>query len=260
MTELILSLPEWLGICVAMLLATAVGITVYLVSHRLISIHQDGDIKDPTSSLFRVVGMLVSLMLSLAFAEVVVQLNTIKNALQREAIAISDTYSHLRLFDLERTREIRTSLLDYTKAIFEDDWPALAEDKLGQRTEALQQRFLSQILDLQPRTDHQKRVMSWIEQDVDVINDARLQRLNGALAQPPVYIYVIIFGFFVTMACFGAYRPQRPLIILASFYTSFVGLVLYLILALSDPFQGGFGVAPDTFVQLLENLQLSKEL
>lgn len=258
MTERILAFPEWLGISVAMLLATAVGLAVYLVSHRLISTYQDDDLKDPMSSLFRVVGMLVSLMLSLAFAEVVVQLNTIKNALQREAIAISDTYNHLRLFDLDRTREIRASLLEYTEAVIEDDWPALAEDKLGLRTERLQRRFLSELLNLQADTDHQKRVMSWIEQDVDVINDARLQRLNGALAQPPVYLYVIIFGFFVTMACFGAYRPQRPLVILAALYTSFVGLVLYLILALSDPFQGGFGVTPDTFMQLLRSLKSSE--
>ncbi|MGI9523467.1 MAG: hypothetical protein ACR2PG_17690 [Hyphomicrobiaceae bacterium] len=258
MTELILSLPEWLGIFVAMLIATTVGLAVYLVSHRLISTHQEDELKDPMSSLFRVVGMLVSLMLSLAFAEVVVQLNTIKNALQREAIAISDTHSHLRLFDLEKTREIRASLLEYTQAVIEDDWPALAGDRLGLRTEALQRRFLRELLELQAETDHQKRVMSWIEQDVDVINDARLQRLSGALAQPPVYLYVIVFGFFVTMACFGAYRPQRPLVILAALYTSFVGLVLYLILALSDPFQGGFGVAPDTFVQLLESLKSSE--
>lgn len=258
MTELILSFPEWLGISVAMLLATAVGIAVYLVSHRLISTYQDDELKDPMSSMFRVVGMLVSLMLSLAFAEVVVQLNTIKNALQREAIAISDTYNHLRLFDLEKTREIRSSLLEYAQAVIEDDWPALAGDKLGSRTEELQRRFLGELLELQVKTDHQKRVMSWIEQDVDVINDARLQRLNGALAQPPVYIYVIIFGFFVTMVCFGAYRPQRPLVILAALYTSFVGLVLYLIVALSDPFQGSFSVAPDTFVQLIKSLKSSE--
>lgn len=83
----------------------------------------------------------------------------------------------------------------------------------------------------------------------------RLIRLDNALAKPPVYIYIIIFGFLITMACFGAYRPQGPLVALVSFYTVFVGLVLYLILALSDPFQGGIGVEPTTFEHLLKMLR-----
>ncbi len=70
-----------------------------------------------------------------------------------------------------------------------------------------------------------------------------------------MYIYAIIFGFLVTMACFGAYRPQVPLVALVSLYTVFIGLVLYLILAVSDPFQGGLGVDPTPFELLVETLR-----
>ena len=75
------------------------------------------------------------------------------------------------------------------------------------------------------------------------------------MAKPPVYVYVIIFGFLVTMACFGIYRPQAPLIVLVTLYTVFVGLVLYLVLAMSDPFQGDIGVAPTSFEYLVDTLQ-----
>ena len=44
------------------------------------------------------------------------------------------------------------------------------------------------------------------------------------------------------MVCFGLYRPLGPLVVLVSLYVFFVGLVLYLILAFSDPFQGIPGV------------------
>jgi hypothetical protein len=64
-----------------------------------------------------------------------------------------------------------------------------------------------------------------------------------------------MFGFLVTMACFGVYRPQTPLIVLVTLYTLFVGLVLYLVLAMSDPFQGSFGVEPVSFEYLVETLQ-----
>ena len=56
------------------------------------------------------------------------------------------------------------------------------------------------------------------------------------------------------MACFGAYRPQPPPVGLVLLYTVFIGLALYLILTLSDPFQG-FGVEVTTFEKLVETLK-----
>jgi hypothetical protein len=91
--------------------------------------------------------------------------------------------------------------------------------------------------------------------DIDALSGYRVIRLDNTLAEPPVYAYVIIFGFLVTMACFGAYRPQGPLVALVSLYTVFVGLVLFLIMKLSDPFQGDIGVNPTAFEYLVETLQ-----
>jgi len=80
-------------------------------------------------------------------------------------------------------------------------------------------------------------------------------RLDSALMHPPIYTPVIIFGFLVTMACFGVYRLHLPLAALITLYMVFVGLVLYLVLALSDPFRGDIGVAPTSFEYLVEALQ-----
>ena len=57
------------------------------------------------------------------------------------------------------------------------------------------------------------------------------------------------------MACFGPYQPQTPLVVLVSFYTVFVGLVLFLIVKLSDPFQGDISVDPTSLEYLVEQLQ-----
>jgi hypothetical protein len=198
--------------------------------------------------------MLVSLMLSLAFAEVIVELRAVENAIEREAVAISDTFQDLQRFGTERTRKSRAILIDYTQAVIEDDWPALANDKLGMRAGALKRQLAESVWNLEPATPIEEKLWSQILTDVDTISDFRWIRLDSALAEPPVYIYAIIFGFLATMACFGAYRPQAPLIALVSLYTVFIGLVLYLILAVSDPFQGGLGVHPTTFEHLVQTL------
>jgi ABC-type multidrug transport system fused ATPase/permease subunit len=255
MIEFLLSLSTLAGSVISMVLSTAAGLLAYSISYKLISKYQSGDLKDPTNGLFRVVGTLVALMLSLAFAEVVVELRAIENAIEREAVAISDTFYDLQRFDVEATRETRTVLIDYAQAVIDDDWPALANDKLGDRAGALKKQLEEGVWKLDPATPVQEKLWSQILADTDKISDYRLIRLDSALAEPPVYMYVIIFGFLITMVCFGTYRPQGPLVALVSLYTIFIGLVFYLILTLSDPFQGGIGVQPTTFEHLVETLR-----
>jgi ABC-type multidrug transport system fused ATPase/permease subunit len=241
--------------CIVMMVFTAIsGLAIYFISYQLITKYQSDDLKDPTSNLFRVVGMLLSLMLSLTFGDVVIELVQIRNAVERETSAISDVYNDLELFDIERTRNIRNILIDYIQAVIDDDWPALGEDKLGQHTDKLERQLSEAVIKLKPTTPIQEKLWSRIMADVDLMSDYRLNRLNNALVKPPVYLFVIILGFFVTMACFGAYRPQAPLVGLVLIYTLFIGLVLFLVLTLSDPFQG-IGVQPTSFKHLNEKLQ-----
>ena len=137
MVDFLLSLSTWAGCTISMGFTAIAGFVLYLVFYKFILKYKREPMEDSTSNLFRVVGMLVSLMLALAFSEVIVQMRTIRNAIQRETVAISDISAGLKLFDIERTREIQTILIDYVQAVIDDDWPALADDKLGQRAGAL---------------------------------------------------------------------------------------------------------------------------
>mgnify|MGYP000022054160 CR=1 FL=1 len=119
----------------------------------------------------------------------------------------------------------------------------------------MRRQFAKGVIGLKPANTTQEKMFSSIMADIDALSDYRAVRLDSALAEPPIYVYVVIFGFLVTMACFGVYRPQAPLIVLVTLYTVFVGLVLYLVLALSDPFQGDIAIAPTAFEHLVETLQ-----
>ena len=255
MIDFLLSLSTWPGCLVAMGFTAVTGFVVYGVSYKLISKYKREDMKEPTNNLFRVVGMLVSLMLALAFSEVMAEQRTIRNAVQRETVAISDIFEVLKLYDIEKTREHLTILINYVKAVIDDDWPALAGDRLSPRVGALKRQLAEGVINLKPANPTQEKLLSHIMADIDALSDYRVIRLNSALAKPPVYVLVIIFGFLVTMACFGTYRPQAPLVVLVFLYTVFVGLVLYLVLAMSDPFQGDIAIAPTPFEYLVETLQ-----
>lgn len=250
----VLSIPVWIGAVIAMALTTACGLLIYALTHRFIARYQSYELKDPITSLFRMVGILVSLMLSLAFSEVISERKAIKKAIDREAVAISDIFATLQLYDDEGVREIQKILIDYTRAIVDDDWPAMADGHYGQKTSELKKMLVEKILSLKPVNSIQNEIRASILVDIDAVSDYRLIRLNHARSTPPVYVFVIIFGFLISMACFGAYRPQVPLIALVSLYTAFIGLVLYLVMSLSDPFHGSNIIDPTPFEHLVEVL------
>ena len=255
MLDFLLSLPTWLGCGVVMVITTGAGFAVYLAFVKFIEKYKSYDLKDPINNVFRVVGLLVSLMLALTFSEVISELKTIRKAVQQETVAISDAFKSLKLYDIDKTREIRATLIEYSKAVINDEWLTLADDNLSQIVEALRKQFVEAVVNLKPVNSKQEMMKSHIITDLDSLSDYRIIRLNSALAAPPFFIYIIIFGFLVTMACFGAYPPQTPLVVLISFYTIFIGLVLYLILQLSDPFNGDIGVSPSPFEYLIEMME-----
>ena len=260
MIDALLSLPDFVGGLIMASLTTVVGISVYLISYRLISRYQSSDLKDPASGLFRVIGILLSLVLSLAFGEVIVEFRDIQKSIKGEVMALADLSVSLEQFTPEEVHLPQALLLQYTKAIIDDDWPALANDSIGQSTRGLLRQLSQSINDLEPHTQVEEFLKTQMMGDIDQLYDFRRIRLNNTLAQPPVYTFVIVLGFLITAACFGVYRPQGPLIVLVSFYTAFIGVVLYLILSLSDPFQGRVGISPYLFENLVEILKTSKQL
>jgi hypothetical protein len=259
MIETLLSLPTLLGCFVFMGLTTAVGLTVYFVTFRLHARHQTDEtmkeIGQATGNLMRVVGWLFTLLLSLTFTDVVGEMSVTENAIEGEALAISDIDHNLRRFGREETGGIQALLVDYTQAVMDDEWPALAHDRLSEKVDGLLRQLEDAVLALKATNAAEETLRSRVIADVDLISDYRLSRLQQAREQPSLVLIVVFFGYLVTMVYFGVYRPRPVLLVLLSFYTVFVGVVIFVILAMSDPFQGATAVDAGPFEFVLETMR-----
>lgn len=251
-------MPALQGGLISMAVMVVVGLSIYMVSQKILFKDKQETLGDATRTIFLAVNLLVGLFLSLTLNDLGNGLSDIKKAVQREAAAISDVYNGLKHFEPSTTREIQHQLLEYTSSIIDDEWPSLAENRLSDRTERLFREIVSSVLSLE--TDNQILSSSWnrISNDLDSISDYRLERLHHALAPPPFFLLVVIFGMVVVMVCLGLYPPSRTLFVLVSFYLAFVGLVLYLILALSNPFEGIPGVDTAPLEYVIEEMQKAR--
>ena len=259
MIDTLLSLPTVPGGLIFIALTTAIGMTVYYVIFRLHARRQSEaalkEVKDATSNLFRVVGWLFTLLLSLTFTDVVTELGVTETAIQSEALAIEDARHDLRRFGLEQTGEIRSLLIDYTQAVIDHDWSALSDNQLSVHTDALMQQLGDAVLDLEAKSSSQETVQSRLITDVDRISNFRISRLQQARERPSSVLAVVFLGYLVTMVYFGIYEPRSAMLSLLSLYTVFVGVIIYLILAMSDPFHGTMSVDSAPLEYVLQAMQ-----
>jgi hypothetical protein len=252
--EQILHLPVIAGGLVLMAITTRVGLLAYYLSFRFLAVSQTKEARRATSGLFRVIGVLVSLFLSLTFADVMLELNQIEASVEREAVMLEDIHRDLGRYNTARALKAQTLLVDYIQGVIQYDWPALADDKLSKEVREILLQLEYEVLYLEDETEVQQILRPRIISDVSLVYELRLTRLEQALAKPPLFLIVVVFGFLVTMACFGPHPPNRLTVGLLTMYTSLIGLVIYLILAYSDPFQGSTGIDPVSLKYVLEQV------
>jgi hypothetical protein len=259
MIQALLSLPTLVGAFIFMALTTALGLAVYFVTAKLhANRHSEEalkEIKDATGNLFRVVGWLFTLLLSLTFSEVVSELAQTETAIQSEAAAIDDVYHSLLRLDSKESKELQKLLAEYLQAVITDEWPALADDRLSDRADKLLRQVEDAVLNFPTAGPVQETLRSRSIEDVDRISDFRLARLQHASEQPSLVMFVILFGYLVTMVYFGIYQPRPALISLLSFYTVFVGVIIYLMLAMNYPFQGAIAIDSAPLEYVLESMR-----
>lgn len=250
----ILQLPLLIGAITMMAATTLAGLSVFVLSHKFLAGSQPKEVRRAADYLFRVVSVLVSLFLSLTFADVVLELNQIEASIEREAVMIEDVYRDLAQYESTRARRAQELVVDYVQATIQHDWPALADDRLSVEAREIFAQLELEVLHLEDNSEIQGILRSRIISDVDAISDLRLSRLEQALAKPPLFLIVVVFGFLITMVCFGPHEPRRLTLTLLSFYTLLIGLVIYLILAYSDPFQGATGIEPTSLEFILDQI------
>jgi len=254
LVEQLLHLPTLVGAALSMAIATLAALVIFLLSHRLFAKSMSKDNRRAADYLFRAIGILVSLFLSLAFADVVLELNQIEASVEREAVLIDDIYHDLSQYDSARARRAKTLLVDYTQAVISHDWPALADDRLSREAREAFRGLEYEVLRLQDDSELEGILRPRILSDVDQISDLRLNRVEQALSRPPFFLVVVVFGFLASVVCFGAHEPNRSTVALLSVYTMLIGLVIYLILAYSDPFQGATGIEPTSLQYVLQQI------
>lgn len=183
-----------------------------------------------------------------------------RQAVGNEATSIGTAYEQAALFPAGKS-EIRRALICYARAVPTYDWPALSEHRGGSpKVDAAYRDLVVSVGegDRPPTGALHAASATNLAAQIGSISTARETRLVAAESRMPVMLWVLLIGggTFVIVSIFVITIPALPRTqaVLVSMSAVFTGVLLLIVIALSNPFAAGGGrLTP----QLIEQTEAS---
>jgi len=142
-------------------------------------------------------------------------------------------------------REAVSDLVVYVDAVLNEEWKAQSAATVSRTADAALESLRTR---LQPLEAENPSMAGELDQLLDEVERRRLQRLlDLEQSVPPLFWILSILLFFATLVPFTRYSPTRANGVLIGTYGAAVGIVLYSILMLSEPFQTSMPVSDEPF-------------
>ncbi|MBV8141233.1 MAG: DUF4239 domain-containing protein [Verrucomicrobia bacterium] len=167
-----------------------------------------------------------------------------------EAAAVGALYRDVSSFPDPNRLELQSNLRQYTRQVIDVAWPqqrrGIVPQDEGVTLSALQ-RNLSRF---EPATEGQKAIYAEAYHgftQIAELRGRRLQSVNDGLAGP-LWI-VVLAGAFLTIALtwFFDMRSQSMHLWMTALLSALLGLLIYLLAALDNPFRGEISISPEAF-------------
>ena len=167
-------------------------------------------------------------------------------ALEADSILLSFRTSKA----LPNSGALRQALMDYAKSVVTDEWPAMAQDAMSEKTDQAWDKVWANYLPLKPENKLDNDIFLVVGQQLIQASQYRLSRSQSTQSNlyPPVWV-IIGFGFITVL--YGLYfhhLQQSPVSLIFDFMVIFVVLCcIYFVYDIDTPFSGYVVVKPSVF-------------
>ena len=183
----------------------------------------------------------------------------ISHSVSAEATSLAALYRDVGGYPEPIRSQLQSELREYTKSVINEAWPQQRQGKLPTGGVKLMDRFQSTLIAFEPKTEGQKILHAEALRAYNQMIQARRLRLDSVKTGLPGILWlVVVAGAFIGLSATFFFRVddrrlhQLQVILLAIF----VGLVIFMILALDRPFRGDLGVGPEPYQLIHEQLMV----
>lgn len=248
------TLPLWLSGLLLVGLATVLAMLGPVLIRRRVSLERLTTNNEVAGFKFAVVGVVYAVLLAFAVIVVWEKFSDAEHAVAQEAGAATALY-RLANGISEGGSAVHGRVTAYLRAAIEDDWPAMALGRASPRgTQALNAAYAA-VLSVEPRDDRTKIVLAEVFHQLDLVTQARRNRLVLASGVVPGIVWMVLFaGGFVTIGYtfFFGTENLRAQSLMTGMLAAIIFMGLFVIAVIDHPYTGEVRVLPEALHLVLE--------
>ncbi len=252
-------IPSWNF--AALTISTFVGIA--LLGHRLTQrwvkkiAGSTGMYNDLVSTTLATVGVFYGITLGLISVGAWQNFTDVSTHVSEESSLIAVMYRQVSSYPEPARTELQNSLKDYTKYIIDEAWPAQRKGIIPTGGNAKVSDFQNKLFAVEPVKEGQKALHSSALSEFSEMVKARRLRLQSVTAGLPANLWsVVIFGALINIFIpwFLVFNRQLMQDLMSLLMASTIGLLIFLMGAMDNPFRGEFSVGSDAFQLIYDQL------
>jgi lipid-A-disaccharide synthase-like uncharacterized protein len=238
--------------------SVAVTVLSILVVRRFFHpwIHTDERANDMVGFALSSFSVLYGLLVGLLAVAAYQNFSSVSDIVTKEASSVGALFRDLRSYPQPRKGRLRDELRDYTRNVIDKSWPEQQRGIVPKEESHLMAKFIDDLLSFEPSNKSEEILHGEALHRLNSVIELQRSRLaNVTTGIPTVFWWVVVIGaviFVVLLAMLG--MEIHVHLILGAAVSLFLGLVIFLIAAMDNPFRGEVSVGPDAFEAIYASL------
>jgi hypothetical protein len=178
-----------------------------------------------------------------------------------EAAAVGVLYRDVSIFPEPNRSELQSDLRQYTRQIIDVAWPLQRRGIVPQNEGIVLSTLQSHLINFEPQTEGHKALYAEAYRGFDRLAELRGRRLQSVREGLPGPLWTIVLaGAFLSIAVtwFFDMKSQSMHFWMTVMFSALLGLLIFLLAAMDNPFRGEISVSPEPF-ELVYQRRMQRE-
>jgi Zn-dependent protease with chaperone function len=251
-------LPNWLFAVLTISAFVAFSTIGLWISRRLVlRLFGGHPYNDVVSFYLSTAGVFYGITLGLIAVGTFTTFTDIDRGVSREAAAIAALYRNAGTYPEPARGELCRLMEDYTRFVIDEEWPKQRKGTLPPEGAERVTRLQETLGAFNPATEREKIIHAEALSQYNRMMEERRMRLQSVRSGLPLTMYmVVIVGAVLNIMVSWLFVVKifRLHVFLNMLMAALLGLLVYLIAVMDNPFRGEFSVGPEAFEYVRDQL------
>lgn len=205
-----------------------------------------------------VLGAIYAVLLAFVVVAVWDQFGDAKTIVEKEANQLNDLSRMAEGFPVPSQQRVLQGLRAYAQSAIDDEWNTMARGEASQKTQAAMDNLWQIYREVEPQTNRENALYAESLDRLNELSDSRRLRVHASADDIPAVIQILLWGgglIIIAFTYFFGVKSIRSQAWMTAALAGEVAFVLFLIVALDNPFHGDVRLPPEPIQQVLERIQ-----